>query len=391
MVEKALKTNKIYTGDCLEVMRSWPDGCVHMVMTSPPYWGLRDYGTDGQLGLEKTPDLYVEKMVCIFREIKRILRDDGTLWLNLGDSYVGNGPGARDIERWPKQSRNDHRPTRSTRTATKMKPKNLVGVPWRVAFALQSEGWYLRSDIVWAKPNPMVESVKDRPTKAHEYLFLLSKKENYFYDSIAIREVGVYPAGTLAARGSEERKSERGVNARPPEYKEYDGYRNARSVWTIQTQPYPGAHFATFPEELCRRPILAGTSEKGACPKCGAPWSRIIEKMPYGKEDYDGKHSHQDKSSAGRNVLASVKAARKAGGAHDNPFPAPKTIGWNPSCSCGCTGTLPCIVLDPFCGSGTTCLVANNHRRRWIGIDLNPEYVKLAKWRIRQKCIWELP
>jgi len=257
-------TVQIITGDCREVLRTLPDKSVHCCVTSPPYFGLRDYGMAAQIGLEQTPDAFVAEMVSVFREVRRVLRDDGTLWLNLGDSYAGSGKAG------PKQSTNKgslvasvQRDEAVTRGAGDdrlfgCKPKDLIGIPWRVAFALQADGWYLRQDIIWHKPNPMPESVTDRCTKAHEYVFLLSKSARYFYDAGAIAEEGVVPAGTKAAKGSAERYALGGVNARPPEYKVYDGTRNRRSVWTVATQPYSGAHFATFPPALIDPCILAG-------------------------------------------------------------------------------------------------------------------------------------
>lgn len=247
--------------DVVEGLRSLPDEVVQCVVTSPPYWGLRDYGVGGQIGLEKTPEEYVQKLVEVFREVRRVLRKDGTLWLNLGDSYAGSGRGGNNPEYWPKhkmfgkEGYADGILGRPCSVPEGLKQKDLVGIPWHVAFALQAEGWYLRSDIIWAKPNPMPESVTDRPTKSHEYIFLLTKSPRYYYDAEAIKERGTIPAGTLAAKGSGEREG----NRRPPEYKEYDGTRNKRSVWTITTKPYSEAHFATFPPELPELCIKAGT------------------------------------------------------------------------------------------------------------------------------------
>lgn len=253
----------IRIGDCRDILKTMPDASVHCVVTSPPYFGLRDYGVDGQIGLEASPDAFVAEMVAVFREVRRVLRDDGTLWLNLGDSYANDG-------KWGGSSGGKHVPALHGnsgigrgKVTTGLKPKDLVGIPWRVAFALQADGWYLRQDIIWHKPNPMPESVTDRCTKAHEYVFLMSKSARYFYDAAAIAEEGVIPAGTKAAKGSAERFNTPGVNSRPPEYKIYDGMRNARSVWTIATQPFKGAHFATFPPELAERCIKAGCPSGG--------------------------------------------------------------------------------------------------------------------------------
>ena len=240
----------VWQGDCREVMAQMPDESVHTVVTSPPYWGLRDYGIGGQLGLEPTPEEYVANMVAVFREVRRVLRADGTVWLNLGDSYAGG--------------------ERVTDQQDGLKPKDLVGIPWRVAFALQADGWYLRSDIIWSKPNPMPESVTDRPTKAHEYLFLLSKSPRYYYDADAVREPhvrtwdesnggnlkvgGVRPVGTneVHAHGGG------GLIMRSRNYNPLG--RNRRTVWTIATEPFPGAHFATYPTALVEPCILAGSA-----------------------------------------------------------------------------------------------------------------------------------
>jgi site-specific DNA-methyltransferase (adenine-specific) len=230
-------------------------------VTSPPYFGLRDYGHAGQIGLEATPDAFVAKLVEVFREVRRVLRDDGTLWLNLGDSYARNPakgqhkPGDNGKQAYIY----DNGGGRASSTSLPgLRDKQLIGIPWRVAFALQADGWYLRQDIIWHKPNPMPESVRDRCTKAHEYVFLLSKGPRYYFDAEAIKEPGVVPAGTKGAKGSAERAGQKGVNARPPEYKIYDGTRNRRSVWTVTTKPYSGAHFATFPPDLIEPCILAG-------------------------------------------------------------------------------------------------------------------------------------
>ena len=292
---------EVLEGDVREVLKTLDDESVQCVVTSPPYWGLRDYGVDDQLGLEETPEKYVENMVSVFQEVKRVLRKDGTVWLNLGDSYSSGG-----------------RKTQTTQTVREgqegtavrppivegIKPKDLIGIPWRVAFALQEDGWYLRSDIIWNKPNPMPEAVKDRPTKSHEYIFLLTKSAKYYYDYEAIKEKGEYPAGTRAAKASDARSSMGFVNSRPPEYKIYDGTRNKRSVWKITTKPYKEAHFATFPEELPETCIKAGT-QKGD------------------------------------------------------------------------------VVLDIFAGSGTTLRVASKLGRKGIGIELNPEYIKILKKRCK--------
>jgi DNA modification methylase len=256
--------NKIEFGDCRDTMRRWAAEGVkaQMCVTSPPYFGLRDYGHEGQIGLEQTPEEYIAAIVDVFRCVRDVLADDGTLWLNIGDSYArplakgGSGPGGKNRE-WYGENYGE---AGGAGVPDGLKPKDLIGIPWMLAFALRADGWYLRQDIIWHKPNPMPESVRDRCTKAHEYIFLLSKSERYFFDSEAMREPGVIPAGTKAAKGSAERQAQSGVNARPPEYKVYDGMRNRRSVWTVNTRPYKGAHFATFPPALIEPCILAGSS-----------------------------------------------------------------------------------------------------------------------------------
>ena len=257
-----MTNTRILIGDCRDVLATLPERGVQMVCTSPPYFGLRDYQVAGQIGLEQTPDAYVAELVAVFRSVRRVLADDGVVFLNLGDSYATHRNDHDCLGSGAKAKRNNLIGTKAKKgnfIPPGLKCKDLIGIPWRVAFALQADGWYLRSDIIWHKPNPMPESVRDRPTKAHEYVFLLSKQERYFYDADAIKEDGVIPAGTKAAKGSAERQAQKGVNARPPEYKIYDGFRNARSVWTITPKPFRGAHFATFPPALAERCIRAGS------------------------------------------------------------------------------------------------------------------------------------
>lgn len=221
----------LFVGDCLQTLRALSDQSIHCCVTSPPYFGLRDYGVEGQIGLEPTPDEFVAALVAVFREVRRVLRDDGTLWLNLGDSYArppakgGSGPGGKNRDWYG----DNYGKARGAAIPDGLKDKDLIGIPWRVAFALQADGWYLRQDIIWNKPNPMPEPVKDRFTKAHEYIFLLSKSSRYYFDSEAMKE--------RAAGG---------------------GVRNRRDVWTVATKPFKGAHFATFPPDLIEPCILAG-------------------------------------------------------------------------------------------------------------------------------------
>ncbi len=300
---------QLYQGDALETLKQMEDESINCCVTSPPYWGLRDYGVDGQLGLEPTPEEYVANMVEVFREVKRVLRNDGTLWLNLGDSYVGS---------WGNYGGQKRGMGSQSNKINNLKPKDLAGIPWRVAFALQADGWWLRSDIIWAKPNPMPESVTDRPTKAHEYIFLLSKSKRYFYDAEAIREpvaestIGRGPVSFGGAKGRNYKPDENDPNFRNGNEQwgrifdcteSCKNGRNKRTVWNITTKPFSEAHFAVFPPEL-----------PGICIKAGCP----------------------------------------EGG----------------------------TVLDPFAGAGTTLYVAEQLGRNSIGIELNPDYCDIIRRRM---------
>lgn len=324
---------QIINADCLFALDLLPSSIVHCCVTSPPYFGLRDYGVDGQIGLESSPAEFVAKLVEVFREVRRVLRDDGTLWLNLGDSYANDG-------KWVGSSGGKHARALHGNTSigrakvhTGLKTKDLIGIPWRVAFALQADGWYLRQDIIWSKPNPMPESVRDRCTKAHEYLFLLSKSPRYYFDAEAIAEplaessIKRFAQPTLMQQAGSDRmpgKTNGAMKAVGPRFggRKYgdddreesrtksgnewagsaSGKRNKRSVWTVTTKPFKGAHFATFPPDLIEPCILAG------CPEGGT-------------------------------------------------------------------------VLDPFGGAGTTGLVAKRNGRRAILCELNPEYADMARSR----------
>lgn len=315
-------TYEVLIGDCIESMKTLESESVHTCITSPPYFGLRDYGHEGQIGLEPTPDEFVQKLVEVFREVRRVLRDDGTVWLNLGDSYASY----RDAKCSPNTIGGGQRsmPTsgainRSANTfkGTSIKHKDLIGIPWRVAFALQEDGWYLRQDIIWHKPNPMPESVKDRCTKSHEYIFLLSKSNKYYYDYEAIREPAAYDGRKdEKLKGSPKyADSDYMMNGNPNSLarvnrdrwiKDDDGnrVRNKRSVWTVTTRSYKGAHFATFPPDLIEPCVLAG------CPEGG-------------------------------------------------------------------------VVLDPFGGSGTTAGVAIKHNRKAVLCELNENYANLIPDRVK--------
>jgi DNA modification methylase len=379
-------TWRIEVGDCRDVLRSLPAGSVHSVVTSPPYFGLRDYDTEGQIGLEPTPDEFVTALVAVFREVRRVLRDDGTVWLNLGDSYStqpkGN-PGALSagLTNGGRNTAmaNAHRGGVDTSRLPGVKPKDLLGIPWMVAFALRADGWCLRSDIIWSKPNPMPESVTDRPTKAHEYVFLLSKGPRYFYDADAIREP---PSPTSAGnrrafRGegdyTQGRSFDNGAAATGNAVAGNDGEptaRNKRSVWTVATQPYAGAHFATFPPKLIEPCVLAGAPER-ACGECGAPWVRVVERTPMVVRPTPKREAWQAEDDHART---------QTGGTMLEP-PSSRTLGFEPSCPHG-DGSAAGVVLDPFAGAGTTGLVALQHGREFVGIELSPAYAQMARERI---------
>ena len=409
----------VYLGDCREVLAKLPAESVHCVVTSPPYWGLRDYGIPGQLGLEPTPDAYIEAMVGVFREVRRVLRRDGTCWVNMGDGYA-SGSRMSDTERDAMKERGTRRGYDSGNAFANyseridrmpsvpgLKPKDLIGMPWRLAFALQADGWYLRSDIIWAKPNPMPESVTDRPTKSHEYLFLLTRSPKYYYDNDGVREPHMESRGRGGSGGTHDSATPHAGRRDGGEQaaftvgrREYNpAGRNLRTVWTIATQPYPGAHFATFPEALVEPCVKAGTSERGVCPECGAPWVREVERT---------LHPVQRTFDAGRSSDTAVKRFQ------DGYVPAKQTTettGWRPGCahrhqfgtSMPSDGPpdclvceagyhietdwhdpIPATVLDPFAGSGTTARVANRLSRRAILIDLSADYLDQAMLRNAQ-------
>jgi DNA modification methylase len=372
----------LYQGDAAAVLRALPAGSVQTCITSPPYWNLRDYSAEGQIGMEPTPAEYVAAIVAVFDQVRRVLRDDGTLWLNLGDSYAADtkwggstaGKHAKGLHGCDFIGRN--------RTQTGLAGKNLVGIPWRVAFALQDAGWILRSDCIWSKPNPMPESVRDRPTRAHEYVFLLSKGPRYFFDQGAVMQP---VTGGTHSRG--DKKS-------PPKTLQHEdssakvknnrsfmeatwgavSARNIRSVWEIPTQAYEGAHFAVFPERLVEPCLLSGSSARGCCSACGTPYTRVAEKAGQGVRN----------TSAGGNG----QQVHRPGANHTLVAIPRETTGWRAGCGCKDAGDpIPCTILDPFVGSGTVPLVARKHGRHSWGIDLSAAYLDLARERLGQLAL----
>jgi len=331
---------------------------------------------DDQIGLEQTPEAYVQRMVEVFREVRRILRPDGICWGNWGDSYSGSGSPGGDF-RDGKGGDEYLRPY--NRKGNGLKPKDLCGIPWRVALALQADGWWLRQDIIWHKPSPMPESVTDRCTKAHEYVFLLTKSARYFYDAEAIKEKSAGVSGGARFGKTIDAESDK-ICQREYERPEYN-YRNKRSVWTVTTKPFSGAHFATFPPDLILPMILAGTSAKGCCPGCGAPWERVVERINTSSYEY-----HKEKGLSGYSKAYGDKGGNQGlnyGGGHKDNVNESKTIGWRPTCTCPEHDPHPCIVFDPFLGSGTTAEVARMNGRIGLGMDLNPAYEPLIVNRTR--------
>ena len=431
---------KLFLGNCLEVLPTLPPSSVQCCITSPPYWGLRDYGTatweggdqncdhvsdesktkkfgndafnenrpsreetktagyyfdkdcekcgatriDAQFGLEQSPKEYVDNLVKVFREVRRVLRDDGTLWLNLGDSYNGSGKGANGDGSAGKAgdinsgSKGTQQGTFTKSDVIGLKPKDLVGIPWRVAFALQADGWYLRQDIIWHKPNPMPESVTDRCTKSHEYIFLMAKSVKYYFDNDAIKENSTsFVAGTetsIRFGGNKYGDLEEQLH-RTKSGNEYtdSGKRNKRSVWTVSTRPFKEAHFATFPPELIEPCVLASTSHFGMCAECKAPYKRIVERGEIPdrttRDNTLGVIPGRDKTTRLNSVdMAVIPTA---------------TTGWGKTCNCTTDAVEPCVILDPFSGAGTTGVVAIKHSRCYIGTELNPDYVEMSRKRIQ--------
>lgn len=390
-------TTRILTGDARRVLAQLEAGSVGMCLTSPPYFGLRNYGHADQIGLEATPEAFVHELVVVFREVWRVLRDDGVLLVNIGDSYASSGRGgnptfATSTLRGGHANQDAARIARSRSPAAGMKPKDLIGIPWMLAFALRADGWYLRQEIVWSKPNTMPESVADRCTKSHESLFLLAKSDTYYFDAFAIREpaseapesvarrgrAGGKPVGNSAMFG--EAHGQSGARALPAAG---TGTRNARSVWTIATKPSAVEHFATMAPALAERAIRAGSSEHGRCPACGARWVRVTR--PAIAVAHTGSTRSSYAAGGNANRLAKLRqAARDLGTEYTGDR---VHVGWRPDCVCNFPAPLqpvPDVVLDPFGGAGTTALVADQLQRDAVLVELNPTYSDAAASRIRR-------
>lgn len=373
---------RLFHGDARDVLPLVESSSVHACLTSPPFWDLRDYGADGQLGREPDPDAYVENLRGVFREVARILRPDGTLWVEVGDTLRG---------------------------------KQLQGIPWRLAFALQADGWVWRNVVIWHKPNPVPESARDRATVSHSYLLQFARRRHYFYDGAAIREPAEWArwgdhttpkyadtetgAGWIQQRSKDDLqrrfaggrqsavdgryngagfKTTEERNARLQGADPNPGTRNARSVWTIPTEPLREDHYAAFPQQLAERVIRAATSELGACETCGAPWERVSERL---------HETGDDESNADARRMVAASGGALDGGTNSSSLAAGlwgyRTVGWRPTCSCG-GGIVPCWVLDPFLGSGTTALVARRLGRCCVGVELSDDYCEVIARRTPQ-------
>ena len=359
-----------------------PDGSVHCCVTSPPYFGLRDYGVDGQVGLEKTPAEYVANLIEIFREVRRVLRDDGTMWVVIGDSFSASGKsgGGSQGKRWSECGADVVGPKggKWSPPPPGYKPKDLLGIPWMVAFALRDDGWYLRMDNIWYKRNPMRESVTDRPTKCHEYMFLFSKKARYYYDKYAVMTPS---AASTKARLSQNVDRQEGshranaggkTNGTMKAVGDEDAA-NKLSVWDVPTKPLKIAHFATFPPALIEPCVKAGTSERGCCPKCGAPWRRVVEKS---------RKATRPGTATKTEGLKVADFGNRDPGRH---VTSTRTVGWESSCTCmEAREPRPCTVLDPFGGAMTTSLVSEALGRDSVCLELKPEYIEIGHRRMAE-------
>ena len=374
-------TIRTYVGDALAVLREMPADTVHCSVTSPPYFGLRDYGVDGQIGLEETPAVFVARLVEVFREVRRVLHPSGVAWVNMGDSYAAAGgchAGRADNQQGVGQRRTHAAGAgdKGKRSAPSgLKPKDLIGIPWMLAFALRDDGWYLRQEIIWHKPAPMPESVTDRCTKAHEQVFLLAKSERYFYDAEAVKERSI-SAGECRGGGKKYSSGEMMINGQISHnlnsYGETPALANRRSVWTVASEPFPGSHFATFPSELIRPMIRAGSSERGCCPACLAPWKRVVEREKMKRHRPNDITKRDGTNGTGNHCGNTVDGVSVT------------TRGWQPTCECDASDPVPCTILDPFGGSGTTGMVARQEGRACVMIELNPGYAAMHRARVMQ-------
>lgn len=383
----------ILQGDVRDVLATLPERHFHCAVTSPPYWGLRSYlpanspDKAREIGSEKTPQEFVATMVDVFQGVWRVLRDDGVLWLNIGDSYAGGGRGG-DTGRSTLQGSTigqDNSKLARKIIAGGLKPKDLCGVPWRVALALQADGWTLRDAVIWWKPSPMPSSQRDRCTSAYEFLFQLTKRATYYFDIDAIRTEPTAAGLTRIACPSGRGRADEG-SFHNHEADEFRGQRNEigpsihpngcapRNVWRISSDGYKGEHYATFPVELPARCIKASTSAKGCCPDCGAPWRRIVDRTPVTRERPNELTKRTGVNGTGNhcaNTVAGVEA---------------RTLGWEPACGCQRDDVERCRVLDPFNGAGTTAIACRRLGVDYTGIELDARAIEQTHARLRKEA-----
>lgn len=365
--------NDIHQGDVLETLAEMPESSVHSVVTSPPYYGLRDYNVDGQIGLEESLGEYIETLVDVGEALRRVLRDDGNWWLNLGDTFAGGGGAAGKPDDWDDLHDDSNYPENPPARDSELGAKQKMLVPHRVAIALQDAGWWVRDDVVWAKPNGMPSSVKDRFTEKKEFIFHLTPAPDYWFDLDAVREPHADQSIERAHRKDNRheysvRQSVANEETLNPNQFVHPNGKNPGDWWEIPVKPFPEAHFAVYPEELVERPIKA-TVPPTVCVRCGTPYARDVDRTP---GEYDYTDRVEEMGEFGRyQASGTVKE-----------LPEAEFNGWEQTCDCATDETEAGIVLDPFAGAGTTCLVAKRLGRRFIGIDLNPEYVALAQKRV---------
>lgn len=387
-----MSDHRVIFGDALDVLRGMEAGSVDCCATSPPYFGLRDYGVAGQIGLEEHPEEYIRNLVRVFDAVWRVLKPTGTLWLNLGDSYAASRGGTHqpaetlaggvggytdDGGRVNRGRCDGYNPTRNA-AAIGLKHKDMIGIPWRVALELQSYGWWLRNDVIWAKPNPMPESVTDRFSSTHEHVFLLTKAARYWFDLDAVRAPMLEHSEVAYPNGPGGEAWQKGVPGQTPQRGLGDAVchplgKNPGDVWRIATQPTPYAHFATWPEALVERMILAGCPPK-VCRECGVPWEHRVDVI-----------ARRPRASGGPSPKkVAVQDGGHSAGMADNLEPVRADLGYHPACRCQehSARSQPGLVLDPFCGSGTTLQVARKLGRRSIGIELNPDYEAVMRQRL---------
>ena len=367
-MENNVKKFMLINNDALSALKDIPDNTFHTVITSPPYFQLRNYFNPEQIGQESSPEEFVSNLVEICDEIKRVLRKDGSFWLNIGDSYNNNAGFCRGKEDWKRKGREKGSGDKKSFKHPVIKQKDLIGIPWKLAFALQKAGWYLRCDIIWQKENVLPDGAKDRPTREHEYIFLLTKSAKYFYDYYAgLEDTNEQPGGIQSFGAKDQKGTYRMDQNRTFEHY---GKRNKRSVWRTPVASFKGGHFATFSQKLIDPCVCMSTSEKGCCVDCGTPWERKFEKKKIKiTKEYSKNYSENLDVFSGMEVdQYQLKLVEN---------------GWEKNCDCKTDKTKPCLVLDPFSGMATTGLSAFKYNQSYVGIELNPDYLDMSTKRLK--------